>query len=72
MLQHEESISDALHALGNSAMKRQHRVNFVAYKLTIVYNQLAVDDGVFCASRPTTQPCFDWVCYSTGKRNACE
>jgi hypothetical protein len=38
MLQHEESISDALHALGNSAMKRQHRVNFVAHNLAIVYN----------------------------------
>jgi len=38
MLQHEESISDALHALGNCAMRRQHRVNLVAYNLAIVYN----------------------------------
>jgi hypothetical protein len=72
MLQHEESISDALHTFSNRAVCCQHRVNFVAHELAIVYNQLAVDDGVFCASRPTTQPCFDWVSYRSGKRNTCK
>ena len=35
--------SNALHALGNCAMRRQHRVNLVAHNLAIVYDQLAVE-----------------------------